>query len=179
MLNGVSKKIEVVANVAIVVVACLLIVVLIKNHFLVASPRPASPADVASKKPETNQRANAADVSSLNINWKQNGQTLILAISNTCHFCTESAPFYKKLAQARGNSHLVAVLPQSIEDGRRYLDKLGVTVDEVRQVPLDRIGVQGTPTLILIDDSGVIKNSWVGLLPAEAELGVLKALRGA
>jgi len=107
------------------------------------------------------------------------GQTLILAISSTCHFCSESAPFYKKLAQKRGNIRLVAVLPQPVADGQKYLSKLGVSVDEVRQLPLDKIGVQGTPTLILLDASGIVRNSWVGFLPPEAELDVLNALAGA
>jgi thioredoxin-related protein len=74
---------------------------------------------------------------------------------------------------------LIAVLPQPVEDGRNYLNKLGVSVDEVRQLPLDKIGVQGTPTIILVDDSGVVRNSWIGFLPPDAELSVLKALNGA
>jgi len=73
---------------------------------------------------------------------------------------------------------LVAVLPQPVADGQKYLSKLGVSVDEVRQLPLDKIGVQGTPTLILLDASGIVRNSWVGFLPPEAELDVLNTLLG-
>ena len=172
MLGGVSRKIELAANLGILVVACLLAVVLIKNHLLVR------PAGIVDAKPDASQSVKPLDASSLDINWKENGQTLVLALSNSCHFCTESAPFYRKLAQTKGSARLVAVLPQPVEDGRNYLRKLGVSVDEVKQLALDRIGVQGTPTLILLDESGAVKNSWMGILPPEAELEILKAIRG-
>jgi hypothetical protein len=119
----------------------------------------------------------ALDVSSLGIDWKQNGQTLILALSSNCHFCTNSAPFYTKLVQKKGSTRLVAVLPQPEGEGRKYLEKLGVSVDEVRQLSPDRIGVRGTPTLILVDASGGIRSSWVGLLPPNAEMEVLGKLK--
>jgi thioredoxin-related protein len=171
MLTGISKKIELVANLAIIVVACLLATVLVKDHLL--SGRAGQPASNQSE----NQPVNGTHLSALDIDWKQSRQTLVLAISNTCHFCTESAPFYKKLLQGKDGTRVVAVLPQPIEDGRQYLKRLGVSVDEVKQVGLDQIGVRGTPTLLLVDNSGVLKDSWVGRLPPEQETSVLNALR--
>jgi len=180
MLTGISKKIELVANVAIIVVACLLATVLVKNYLLAKSSDPvASRSNANSQPPRESPIKVGVKLSSADMEFAGAGQTLILAISSSCHFCTESAPFYKKLAQSRGKTRLVAVLPQPVEDGRKYLDKLGVSVDEVRQLSLDRIGVQGTPTLILLDASGVVRNSWMGFLLPDDELGVLKALKGA
>lgn len=85
-----------------------------------------------------------------------------MVLSNTCRFCTESADFYKKLAQERAkhlDARIIAVLPQDVEAGRTYLNKLGEVVDEVRQSSLDAIGVRATPTLILVDDKGVVTES--------------------
>ncbi len=134
------------------------------------------PAEQEVRKQLDSQTVSQPTVSSLNINWNQNRQTLILAISNNCHFCSESAPFYKKLAQNKGDTHLVAVLPQSVEEGRKYLERLGVSVDEVRQLSLDQIGVNGTPSLLLVDASGVVKNFWVGRLAPDQEATVMDAL---
>ncbi len=119
------------------------------------------------------QPVNSPTVSSLDIDWKQNKQTLILAISSSCHFCTDSAPFYRKIAQSKGNTRLVAVLPQGLDAGRKYLERLGISVDEVRQSGLDKIGVRGTPTLLLIDNSGFVKESWLGKLSSGDEEKVL------
>jgi len=176
VLIGLSKKIELIANVAIIIVACLLATVLIKNHFLAKPPQQ---ADKSKSQPvqSANEPVSSPTVSSLDIDWKQNKQTLILAISSSCHFCTESAPFYKRLAEVKTSTRLVAILPQPVEEGRRYLDRLGVSVDEVRQLPLDRIGVRGTPTLMLVDASGAVRNSWIGFLAPETELEVVRAVR--
>ncbi|SRR6266404_1329617 len=171
MLTSLSKKIELIANVAIIIVACLLGTVLVKNYWL------AKPSEQAIKKENEHQVANGPSVSSLDIDWKQRKQTLILAISSSCHFCTDSAPFYKRLAQGKGDTRVVAVLPQPVQDGQDYLKRLGVSVDQVKQVDLDQIGVRGTPTLLLVDNSGVLKDSWVGRLPPEKEKSVLNALR--
>lgn len=101
---------------------------------------------------------------------------MILAISSTCHYCTESAPFYKKLAQEKASTRLVAIMPQSSDEGRHYLEKLEIVVDEVRQLPSDRIGVEGTPTLLLLDSSGIVRQEWIGKLTPEREQSVLSAL---
>lgn len=161
MLTGISKKIELAANLAILVVSCLLAIALVKAYFVNESGE---------------EVRSTPSVASLGIAWNQNGQTLILALSRNCRFCTESAPFYKKLSQSKGNTHLVALLPQSVEEGQEYLEKLGVSVDEVKQFSLEKIGVRGTPTLLLVDTSGVVKNFWVGKLSPEQEAIVLSVL---
>ncbi|MFN2597666.1 MAG: peroxiredoxin family protein [Pyrinomonadaceae bacterium] len=110
------------------------------------------------------------------VDWAGSGQTLVLAVSDSCHFCSESADFYRRLAQEKawpGSVRLIAVLPQEVDRGREYLDKLGVSVDQVEQAQLSSIGVRGTPTLLLIDSTGSLKTSWVGKLTPDKEGEVL------
>jgi hypothetical protein len=56
------------------------------------------------------------------------------------------------------------VFPQSVENSRTYLNKLGVSVSDVVQSSLSSVGVSGTPTLLLIDNEGSVTDSWVGRL---------------
>jgi thiol-disulfide isomerase/thioredoxin len=168
MIDGLTKRVELIANLAIIVVACLLGLTLIKTHFPGQQPQEVITND---KKLTGN-----ASLSSLNIDWKKSDQTLVLILSNTCHFCTESAPFYKKIASNKGSARLVAIFPQSVEEGRAYLTRLDIDVDEVRQFRLESIGVEGTPTLLLINSSGVVTERWVGRLMPDQELVVLRAL---
>ena len=174
MLTGINKKVELTANLAIIIVACVLTTVLIKSYLPPKdSTKTLSESESSERK---NQFDNNPNVSSLGIDWKQSQQTLILAISSSCHYCTDSAAFYKKLAQRKGNTHLVAVLPQSVKEARNYLEKLGVSVDEIRSLSLDKIGVQGTPTIMLIDSSGTVKQYWIGRLSPEKEATVLESI---
>jgi hypothetical protein len=169
MLTNFSKKIELTTNVAIIVVSCLLATVLIKNYLLAKSTLNQTSQSAAE------QPLSSLSVSSLDINWKQERQTLMLVISSTCQFCTASAPFYKKLVD-RKDTRLLAVVPQSVQEGQNYLKRLQVQVDEVRQIDFSTIGVQGTPTLLLVDSAGVVKQSWVGQLSPAQESDVLKAV---
>jgi|ERR1044072_7468306 hypothetical protein len=171
-MTNLSKKIEVLANLAIIVAGCLLAVVLIKNHLF------QRPSEGLSRQQTSSQDMEGSRLSTIDVDWSQSRQTLLLALSSSCHFCSESAPFYKRLVQSKNGTRLVAVLPEPAEGGQGYLRRLGVSVDEIRQLNLDKIGVQGTPTLLLVDNSGVVKKSWIGKLLPEQEEAVVSALLG-
>src|SRR5438552_18917187 len=80
MLTSLSKKIELIANVAIIVVACLLATVLVKNYFFTKASQQANQSESQLVQSQR-QSVDSLTVSSLDIDWKQNRQTLVLAIS--------------------------------------------------------------------------------------------------
>ncbi len=113
------------------------------------------------------------------MDWAKSEKTLVMALSTTCHFCAESTPFYQKLVgqkTGRSDVRLVAVMPQPVEDARHYLTEHAISVDEVRQASLNSIKVRGTPTLLLVDNGGVVVRSWVGKLPPDKEKEVVDAV---
>jgi hypothetical protein len=166
------KKIELLANVAIIVIALILGVVLVKRYLLsgTQSAVPPAPRVQAGTKVEL-----------AGVDWSKSGQTLVLVLSDTCHYCTESAGFYQRLAEQKARqdgARLIAVLPQDVSRGEAYMNKLGVAVDQVQQSPLNALGVSGTPTLLLVDNQGVVKESWLGKLPPDKETEVLNRFQG-
>lgn len=168
MNNSVYKKIELLANVAIIIVAVLIAGVLAKNYFMPARPEPIAGVPVG------------AEVALPDVDWANNGQTLLLVLKKDCRFCTQSAPFYQRLARetaARGDVRLVAVLPHPVDESKQYLNDLGVAVGEVRQASPGSVGGGATPTLILVDGAGKVAGSWVGQLPPDKEAEVLKRLQ--
>jgi hypothetical protein len=177
-MSNPRHTIEALANVAILVVAVLLSIVLVKNYLL----RPAlstARAGQAAARPTAGRAAPLGEQINLpDVDWRQHEQGLVLALSSTCHFCTESAPFYRRLlAECGGRTQIVAVLPQSQQDGRQYLSRLGLTIADVRQAALASIGVEGTPTLLLVDRNGVVQDAWVEKLPPAEEARVFSRLR--
>ncbi len=166
MLTSFSKKIEIVANLAIIVAACLLAIVLYKAHFLRTAAEQTS-------NTQSGSQLNEKDLSSLDIDWKRDQRTLILAMSTTCHYCSESSPFYQRLAKEAKNTHLLAVLPQSVEEGKSYLNGLRVPIDDIKQQNLGLLGVHATPTLILVDNNGVVIRTWIGKLTQNTEAEIL------
>lgn len=163
------KKLEALANIAVIVTSVVLCSVLVKKHFFVGTQTvadaKASPPSRSADAPTKSGLQAGMKVSLPGIDWGNSSRTVLLVLSTTCHFCTESAPFYQKLQQQKpGNVQIVAVLPQAVEDGRQYLNKLGVSVRELVQAPLASLNVSGTPTLVLIDNTGTIQDSWSGKL---------------
>ena len=162
-----SRKIEVIANIAIIVVAILLGFTLMKSYFWPDSKGAASrsPVNMVGRK-----------LSLPDVDWAKNGRTLVMVLQSKCRYCTESAPFYRELLKkqaAQPNLKLLAVLPDSIDESKAYLASLGVTIDEVRQSSLGSIGVEGTPTLLMVDQSGVVTDAWIGRLDNAGQTEVI------
>ena len=164
------KKIEALANLAVIITSVVVCTVLVK-HFLLPSSKQAAVAATTAALSEVaaSSRKRSMEpgtkVSLPGVDWSKSDHTLLLALSTTCHFCTESAPFYQKLQkEKRDNVRVVALFPQPLQDSRTYLDNLGLNVDEIVQSPLNSVGASGTPTLLLIDNKGAVINSWVGKL---------------
>lgn len=172
MSERLFKKTELLANIAIIVVALLLCGVLVKKFFFNANE--AAPARSIDPRIPAGTKATLPGV-----DWAKNGKTLVFVLSRDCRYCTQSAPFYQRLTRetaGRPDVRLLAVLPQDVEDGKKYLSDLGVSVHEVKQASPSATGASVTPTLILVDDKGIVKNSWVGQLVTPEENEVLSQL---
>jgi hypothetical protein len=169
---NIAGKIETTANAATIVVAVLISVVLFKTFVLAkaALPQPniVSAAEIVQGK--------KVDGHLVGVDWAKNHRTLVMAISTACHYCKDSVPFYHTLTTAGADVKIVAVLPQSVTEGQQYLSNGGVHVDDVKQVPLNSLGVTGTPTLMLVNDAGVVTDIWVGKLQPDQETKVLAAV---
>jgi hypothetical protein len=99
--------------------------------------------------------------------------TLIMYVRSTCHFCTESMPFYRTLVHdhvGTGNLRLVVAAGEPAETSRSYLAGHQVSVDDILSVST---GVP-TPTLVLVDRNGVVRKVWLGRLDETGE-GDVKA----
>ena len=174
-MDSFRKHVERATDVAIVVAALLLCFILVRNQFFRS---PAS--NVCNARQNSNEKSLVGEKIDLpQVNWQKNGETVVLALSTTCHFCTDSTPFYRRLTKEKDGVRVVAVMPQPVDVSKKYLDANGVVVDEVRQSALDPIGVDGTPTIMLVDDSGVVTQRWVGRLNSGQEVDVLGQIHSA
>ena len=84
-MNGFAKKLEILANIAIVVLAVLLGGVIVKRYFFTSAPpesvapaQSAPPAAAAAIKP-------GANVQLANYNWSESDNTLVMVLSTWCH----------------------------------------------------------------------------------------------
>ena len=170
-----AKKVEIAAHIAIIVVAILVCVVLVKNYLL---PRNEQQANAPAPR---QQVATGTRLSLPDVDWARNRRTLVAVLSTTCRFCTESASLYQQIAAERSKREdvkTIALFPQPVADAQQYLSGLGVTVDEIKQVEPSAVNARGTPTLLMVDETGTVQKVWVGKLPPDKEAEVLTQLRG-
>lgn len=168
-MAGAQKKIELIANVAIIAVALVLGYVLIKQFVF---PTPQQPPS-GPKPPEIGTTISLPDT-----DFATSERTLVVALKKGCKFCTESAAFYQKLVQAAGekNIRVIAAFPHSVEEGQGYLKELNVPINEMKQADFSVLKVSGTPTVIMADKNGQIQKAWLGKLPPDKEAEVMNSL---
>ena len=183
------RKLQFLSGIATVIIAILLCVITVKLFFptsptvnIVNMSRPntipgnsISPVNTA--PPQMTPIGKAMPLE--NIDWKNNKKTLVLYIATTCHFCNESSPFYKRLVEKYSdgkNVKLIAVLPQTVDAAKEHLKSLEVNINEVYSAPLKSIGVTATPTLLLVNESGIVTEMWRGKLTGDRETEVLNKL---
>jgi thiol-disulfide isomerase/thioredoxin len=186
-----AKGVEIATNFSIMIVAVVGTTVLVRNYLL-RVPAPAAreiKQGALEGLPAGGRNAPTSSVPSgpplgeqlsvPGITWGDSKETVVLALSNKCHFCSESAPFYQRLASDlahRKDVRLVAVFPQNVDEAKKYLGQLGVPIEQVVQASLDSLRVRGTPTLVIVDRTGTVKQSWVGKLTLERETEVLSRI---
>lgn len=159
------------ANLAIIVVAVVL-VAFVGYRFLVPAAPPPQPKAEGIKPGEV--------IPPGDLVWDKSEKNLVLVLSTNCKYCHESAPFYQKLAEKKAGAgvRLVAVFSQPRVEAQAYLAEKGIVVDELVQINPASINVRGTPTLLLVDRIGVVKETWTGKLSAEKEAEALVAIFG-
>jgi thiol-disulfide isomerase/thioredoxin len=165
------KKAELLANIAIIVVAIVVCVVLVKR-FVINS-------EETNNANEFKEISAGEKISLPDLDWTKSDKTLLVVIEKGCHFCSDSAAFYQRIAQetaSRKNVKLVAVFPHGVDEGREYLKSLGVPITELRQAPLNALKVKGTPTLILVNNAGMVTDTWLGQLSPDKESEVFSRL---
>jgi thioredoxin-related protein len=131
--------------------------------------------------PQTKPAYKAGDTIRIeNVDTKGAPNTLLMFVRSGCHYCTESMGFYEHLADSaehwKGTFRLVALTPEDESVTANYLDEHSVAVDAVVQIQTNATQFSGTPTLVLVDKDGKVREAWQGQLPVKQESRVLEAL---
>jgi len=172
-MSKITQKLELLTNVAILIVSIAIAGVLVRKFVFPPPPPRAELPGI--KEPTIGNRVNLAG-----LDWSQSHKNVLLVLQKGCHFCTDSAPFYRNLIkQTQGKDvKVIAVLPQSDEEAKSYLRDLNITGIEVKQSSLNSLEVGGTPTIVVADDKGRITDVWFGRLQPDKENEVLAKLTG-
>jgi peroxiredoxin len=158
MSNNARANIELGLNVAIAIAVVVVAVVVVKRY---AFP-PQNPASLP--RITKGERLNVP-----NTDWQQNQKSLVFFLKKDCVYCTSNAPFYRQLLEeaSKRNVKWLAILPNSVEEGREYLRSLALPIENVQSGSLSSYKIPGTPSVLFVDRQGIVKSVWIGAAPGQ------------
>lgn len=172
-MSETHKKLETLANVAIIISSVLFGAIVIYRYF--SSYQTLQPLiDSRPHRVENNTKLPLK-----NIDWSRHEKNFVVVFSMTCRFCIESIEFYKQLAKLgaeRDNIRIIVVTPHPVVEAREFFRDKGVNIDEIVHADLADLSINATPTLLLIDQNGKVKDSWIGKLNLEKEKTIIYQL---
>lgn len=169
-----SIRSDTLANLSLTIM-CLVVAYAVLDRYIVAKAALAPP----------NSGYKAGDLlttSADDIGLKTARLSAVVAVSNSCHFCAESAPFYQQLIalQQRYTNKVFQTVFLGMtgrEDAAAFAKSHNLGLPAIKGVPLDVMpNIPGTPTLLLVDANGRVASSWVGKLSPSDERAVLSAI---
>lgn len=169
-LEKLKRRVEVASNVAVVLVGMVFLMTLASAYFSRLAPE--------TLKAGLGRGQKFSDLP--RVDYKNSENTLLLFLNTKCEFCRASLPFYRRLIEAQrargGDTHIVSVFPNPDEEAAQYLRQNQLPVDVVANANFDDLSLTGTPTMVLLDRSGAVKDFWVGKIPEKEEAQVINSL---
>lgn len=157
--------------VALIVVSCISAWVLIRNQLL--TPKASGNSAVSPLQGET--------ITLKEVIWEQAPQTVVIVLSAHCHWCKESVPLYQKVSMLHKSRkaafQLIAISADGVDTMSRFLGANLIEVDRIIPAEVTRLGIQATPTVLLVNNQGRVASSWQGAMRPSDESAFLEILR--
>jgi len=171
------KRLQVLADVAVTVVAVVIVAFL---GWTVFAPAPNAPVSLSRANIEEHLIGTQLDGEKLGFAISDRPTALLMVLASNCSFCQESMPFYRRLlAHERDRIQVVVAAPVQDSGISDYLASEHVTPDAVVFTEPGDLPVSATPTVRVVDSDGVTTHAWIGRLSPEREADVLHVLFGA
>jgi thioredoxin-related protein len=171
-LLKIRSGLEVATNIAVLLVSVIVLGSFAWNYF---SPTPTVLL-------QTGLQKGAAFAQVPGVDYKTAPQTLIIAMSADCDYCSQSIPFYKQLAELENQRSkgipIIALFPDGDSQMKQYLQEHQFTVKAISKVDFKALNVAATPTTVLVDSNGKILDFWVGKPSKDFEQQITKAVNG-
>jgi len=66
---------------------------------------------------------------------------------------------------AKRNVRSLAILPNSAQEVREYVQSLELPIESVQTGALEAYKISGTPTVLFVDGHGIVRSVWFGAAP--------------
>jgi len=114
--------------------------------------------------------------------WTDHDRTLMVALRYGCIHCEHNMQFYRqvqdKVKRSDAKASLISVFPDDSFVAQHDLDLHSLSgMPFIANIDLAKLHVPGTPTLLLVNSKGTILQSWVGELSQREQDEVMKSIQ--
>lgn len=114
------------------------------------------------------------------VDWSKHPRQAVLLFWSSCHACESQVPFYRQLSRQLNGAHAVGFLGIGIEPlptASEWLKKSDIRPERVIRVDKpSAIGLLITPTLLIVDSTGLVTDLWAGVMDAQTQGTFLERL---
>jgi hypothetical protein len=115
------------------------------------------------------------------VDFRRSRQNIVLVVSPDCSLCTNLEDFYERLRSVADRRHvpLIVVFPETTRENERtqnIVKEGNFAGGLVVRTDLRKLGIDGTPTVLVVDADGRITGLWVGRLLPEHERAMVARL---
>ncbi len=162
MLKDFRRNIELATQVLIAVAVVVVGGVVVKRYLF---PSPTARAIAL----EQAQLLKGTRINVPSANWEKNRKSLVFFLQKDCVYCKYAAPFYRELIDeaAKRDVKWLVILPNSVEDGKKYVQSLDLPIEDVQTGSLSSYKIPATPSLLFVDHDGIIRSVWIGANPTQ------------
>ena len=109
------------------------------------------------------------------LGYRASGKSFLVVVNSKCTFCTDSMPFYSRLAAAANScgSQVTFVSTEAPDVARGYVQGHGLNDPRVLTVSREQLKQPRYPTILLVDQSATVLQRWLGRLAPEREAQVM------
>jgi hypothetical protein len=175
-----QKKLDIIATVAIITLALLISVTLLRQHIGRAKARDGAAAAEAALEADLSQGKYVSPPAGYR--WEEHSRTLLLALRYGCVHCEHNMSLYRELHDRSGGeaatTSLLSIFPDDAFVAQHDIDVHGLHgMAFLANVDFDKEHVFGTPTVLLVDNHGTILRSWIGELSKDKQDEVMQSIR--
>jgi len=166
------SKLERVSHISVIGLAIVGTIAIIRQHTGVGRSTPGNSA----------AKLVGRTISIPSVSWNKAPANVVVAMTTHCPYCASSMGFYKRLAESLGNATatkkttLIFASPEPLDVTSAYVDQYQIAPYKAVSIPLKDLDISGTPTLLIVDDTGRINHALSGKLSESNETIVLNML---
>ncbi|MDP2998630.1 MAG: hypothetical protein Q8N47_14180 [Bryobacterales bacterium] len=103
------------------------------------------------------------------VGYDRANMSVLVFLSGKCIACTESQADYVQLLEAaersEGRVRIIAVLRESVQS----IEGFNARLPSIEIKDFAAYGVFGTPTVVVVDNKGIVRDFWIGRLTKNAK----------